>query len=391
MKKNYLLTLPILALTLTGILVGCSKVKNIAEAIRGEASLDEKIGQMVMVGFRGLAVDEDSKIVQDVKELQIGGVILFDVDFLKTVNEEGEETVDVIQKRNIESPRQVKALVDALQEKSKVPLFIAIDQEGGQVARLKEKHGFPKTLSAQELGQLDDTDKTYQEAAKIAETLKSIGINVNLAPVVDLNTNLENPIIGKKQRSFSTDPEVVTRHATAFIKAHHAQGILCSPKHFPGHGSSREDSHLGMVDVTDTWSPDELTPYTNLINEGLVDMIMTAHIFNEYLDPYLPATLSKDTITDLLRTHLKYDGVVITDDIQMKAITDNYGKDESVKRALEAGVDIIIIANTLGYDPDAAKHTINLIKNLVKDGSIDEARIDISYQRIMNLKEKLKR
>lgn len=390
MKKNYLLTLPILALTLTGILVGCSKVKNIREAIRGEASLDEKIGQMVMVGFRGLAVDEDSKIVQDVKNLQIGGVILFDVDFLKTVNEEGEETVDVIQKRNIESPRQVKALVDALQEKSKVPLFIAIDQEGGQVARLKEKHGFPKTLSAQELGQLDDTDKTYQEAAKIAETLKNVGINVNLAPVVDLNTNPENPVIGKKQRSFSDDPEAVTRHATAFIKAHHDQGILCTPKHFPGHGSSHEDSHLGMVNVTDTWSPDELIPYTNLLNEGLVDMIMTAHIFNKYLDPYLPATLSRDIITDLLRTNLKYNGVVITDDIQMKAITDNYGKDESVKRALEAGVDIIIIANTLGYDPDASKHTINLIKNLVKDGTIDEARIDTSYQRIMNLKEKLK-
>lgn len=389
MSSNYLHGVSLLLITLMTLFTGCSKVKNVEDVFSKKPSLNEKIGQMVMVGFRGLAVDKDSKIVQDIQQYHIGGVILFDVDFLKSVNESGEENIEVLPKRNIESPQQLKALTMALQEKAKIPLFIAVDQEGGQVARLKEKHGFTKTKSHQELGEINDPDVTFQEATKIAQTLKSAGINVNLAPVVDLNTNPDNPVIGKKGRSFSDNPNTVTKHAIEFIKAHHAQGILCAPKHFPGHGSSTQDSHLGFVDVTDTWSTDELIPYANLIRDDLADMIMTAHIFNEYLDPYLPATLSKDIITDLLRTNLKYGGVVITDDIQMKAIADNYGKDESIERAITAGVDIILIANTLGYDSEAVIHTINLIKSLVQDGTIEEARIDASYKRIMKLKEKL--
>jgi beta-N-acetylhexosaminidase len=266
--------------------------------------------------------------------------------------------------------------------------LVAIDQEGGQICRLKETFGFPATVSAQHLGRLNDLALTHEQATTIAKTLAQLGINLNLAPAVDLNTNPDNPTIGHRERSFSADPEVVTGHALEFIKAHHSQGVLCTLKHFPGHGSSTTDSHLGLVDVTKTWSAGELEPYANLIKAGQADAVMTAHVFNAKLDPEYPATLSKPTITGLLRQALNYDGVVISDDIQMGAIAHHYGFAAAVQAAIEAGVDLIAIANNSVYDESIVARTIALIKQLVHEGKIKETRIDESYHRIQRLKHK---
>ena len=343
-----------------------------------DGSLDVKIGQMLMVGFRGLKVGDDDPIVQDIRDRHLGGVVLFDYDV---------PTKTPV--RNIESPAQVKALVEALQAVSPTPLLVGIDQEGGKIRRLKEKFGFPPTVSHQYLGTMNDLALTDQHATAMAQTLAQLGINLNLAPVVDLNTNPDNPIIGQLERSFSADPDIVTNHALEFIRAHHEQGVLCTLKHFPGHGSSADDSHLGLVDVTDTWARTELEPYANIIQAGETDAIMTAHVFNANLDPEYPATLSKPTITGILREELDYDGVVISDDMQMGAIANHYGFEPAIQATIEAGVDIIAIANNSVYEEGIAGRTVALIKQLVRDGKISEARINESYQRIQRLKGRL--
>ena len=179
-----------------------------------------------------------------------------------------------------------------------------------------------------------------------------LGINQNLAPVVDLNVNPVSPAIGAYERSFGADVDKVTAHARAFIEAHHAHQVLCTLKHFPGHGSAAGDSHNGFVDVTETWSHEELAPYATLIQAGLADAVMTAHVFNRQWDETDPATLSPAVITGLLREELGYSGVVFSDDMQMGAIQQFYTFEEAIRKALEAGVDVIAIANNSVYDED---------------------------------------
>jgi beta-N-acetylhexosaminidase len=265
-------------------------------------------------------------------------------------------------------------------------LLVAIDQEGGLVARLGPAHGFPATRSAADLGR-GDPDVTSAAAGAMAETLAAAGINLNLAPVVDLATNPDNPIIAGVQRSFSADPDVVIAHATAFIQAHHqGASVACAVKHFPGQGSASGDTHLGVVDVSDAWTEAELQPFAALIEAGLPDAVLTAHIFNAKLDAEHPATLSVPTITGILRERLGYDGPVISDDLQMGAIREAYGHDEAVALAIEAGIDILLIANQLVYEPEVVERTIDLVEGLVRDGRISEARIDASSERILRLK-----
>ncbi|HEX7067544.1 MAG TPA: glycoside hydrolase family 3 N-terminal domain-containing protein [Candidatus Limnocylindria bacterium] len=337
-------------------------------------SLRERIGQMLLIGFRGLTADAADATRQQIAAGEVGGILLFSVDQLTGGP------------RNVDSPEQLRGLVDALSASAPAsPLTVAIDQEGGMVARLGPAHGFPATSSAATLGQ-GDPSATAAAARAMAETLRSVGVTLNLAPVVDLAVNPENPIIAAVERSFSADPEVVIAHASAFIQAHHDIGVRSAVKHFPGQGSATGDTHAGVVDVTDVWTDVELEPFAALVGRGLPDAVLTAHIFNGRLDPHHPATLSEPTITGILRQQLGWDGAVISDDMQMGAIRDAYGYEEAVALAIEAGVDILLIANQLVYEPDIAPRTIEVIEGLVRDGRISEERIDASYRRILALK-----
>jgi beta-N-acetylhexosaminidase len=341
------------------------------------------LAQMILVGFRGTTVRADAPIVADISERGVGSIVLFDYDVAL------QSPV-----RNVESPEQVAKLTADLQllaqdQAAQTPLLIAADQEGGQVARLDETHGFPPTLSAQELGARNDPTFTYAQAEAIAKALAVAGINHNLAPVVDLNSNPSNPIIGTFGRSFSADPGVVTAQARAFIAAHHAHRVTTTLKHFPGHGSSEADSHLGLVDVSATWQRNELDPYRTLVQEGIVDSIMTAHVFNSQLDPTYPATLSKATITGIVREELGYDGVVITDDMNMQAITSQYGFEQAAVLAVQAGADLLAYGNNLIYDPDVAQRAIEALVVAVEHGKLTEERIQQSYRRVLALKGKL--
>ena len=338
-------------------------------------TLGFKIAQMVMVGFRGTALIEASPIWEAVRNWRIGGVLLFD---------NPDPSIG-----NIQSPEQLTSLTASLQELTPVPLLIAIDQEGGKVARLKPRNGFPTTPSQQYLGDLNDLSTTRRYANTTASILKEHGINLNLAPVVDLNTNPSNPVIGSLGRSFSADAGVVSNQAFEVLAAHMEHRVYCALKHFPGHGSSHADSHAGFVDVTNTWSRQELEPYRQIITWGMCNVIMTAHIYNAHLDPELPATLSYPTITGLLREELGYDGVVMTDDMQMGAITSYYSFDKAIELAVKAGVDIITIGNNLLNGPDTVARTISVIRGLIERGEITYDRIDQSYRRIKRLKSAL--
>lgn len=346
-----------------------------------DATLDYKIAQMLMIGFTGGEIGPTNPVVRDIRDRGVGGVYLIDYS-----------TPATVQYSNVRSATQLKALTASLQGLAKgwpLPLLIGTDQEGGQVVRLKTKYGFPATVTQQYLGYLNKLATTRQYALTTAKTLSSNGLNLNFAPVVDLNTNLNNPVIGRVGRSFSADPSIVASHSLEVIKAHHEQGVMTTLKHFPGHGSSRSDSHLGFVDVTGTWSKTELQPYSRIIAAGQCDLVMTAHIFNANLDPSLPATLSKATVTGLLRGQLGYNGVVISDDMQMKAISSRYTLEQALRLSINAGVDMITLSPVRVYQPDLASRPIAIIKGLVQSGAISEARINQSYERIKALKARL--
>ena len=345
-------------------------------------TLREKIGQLLMIGFRGATPADCGLIVRDIREHAIGGLILFDVDMTSTIDS-GKPG-----RRNIESPEQVRALIAHLQAQSKTPLLTAIDQEGGRVNRLKPAYGFPPSISHEELGRLDQPAETYRHAATTAQTLADVGLNLNLAPVVDLDAHPENPIIKGKGRSFSSDPEAVARHAAEFVKAHHAHRVLTCPKHFPGHGSATGDTHLGLVDVTATWNEKELLPFQRLIEQDLCEVIMSAHVFNAKLDPERPATLSRRVITGILREKLGFRGVVVSDDMEMKAISSHYGLEKSLPAAIEAGIDVLCLGNNLSYDPDITIKAMNILEHAVISGRLPAARIDESCERVLAAKRK---
>lgn len=341
------------------------------------ADLDTMIGQMLMAGFRGYSVDKDSPIVQDIRDRHLGGVVLFDYDV-----ELGKP------ERNIKSPAQVTELNRQLQSFATIPLFVAVDQEGGKVQRLKREYGFHATPSAQNICASGEF-KVRTSGYMVGSTLSANGFNLDFAPVVDVNVNPNSPAIGKMGRSFSADPQEVTRCAELFSGELKRSGVLSCLKHFPGHGSAGTDSHMGVTDVTDTWTKAELIPYRKLIAKGIPTMIMTAHIFNANLDPKYPATLSHKIITGILRTELGYDGVVITDDMNMKAITEQFGQKEAIRLTIKAGADILLFGNNLRYDQDITKKAHAAIKQMVNKGTISQQRIEQSYKRIMRLKKTL--
>lgn len=338
-------------------------------------ALDEKIAQMIMVGFRGTSVSAGDPIVDALQHGWVGGVWLCDY-----------VAPDGARRGNIASPEQFADLIQALKRCAPRPLLLALDAEGGQVIRLKPAYGFPQTPSAAQLGAADDLAATGRAADGIAATLRDLGINLNLAPVVDLNRAPDNPSLGGKARCFAADAALVTRHARTFIERHRAARVACTLKHFPGQGSALDDAHHGVADVTRTWLREELTPFVELCHAGLADAVLVGHVFHRELDAEWPATLSHRITTGLLRQELGFEGVVICDDLGMGAIRDHYGFDEAIARAIEAGADLLLHANTNLHYPDMGQRTHATVKRLVEKDRVSVARIDASYERIMRLK-----
>lgn len=339
-------------------------------------SLEQQLAQLLILGFRGSLPKETDPLLNHIGNDGLGGVILFD-RHLAT----GSET------NNIGRPDQLRQLTATLQNACPDnKLFIAIDQEGGMVSRLKKERGYQETPAARLLGE-EGMAATEKSSRVTASLLASLGINVNLAPVADLNQNPDNPIIAGYHRAFSADPKTVADHCRIWIKEHHNVGILSCLKHFPGHGSSFNDSHLGFVDISDSWQESELLPYKELVSDTRGLAIMTGHLFNRNLDPDNPATLSRQVIDILLRKELGYKGPVLSDDMQMKAITDRYGLEDACCRAIAAGIDLLVVGNNLEYEEDIFTRLINGLLRGLERGILTEERVAEAYNRVMQIKK----
>ncbi|MCF0164878.1 MAG: glycoside hydrolase family 3 protein [Bacteroidales bacterium] len=337
-----------------------------------EEILRKQIAQMLVVGFEGTEAGKESHIIRDIKEYGLGSVILFEFTG-----------------RNVASKEQLKTLCTNLQTAAQGDLLIAIDQEGGDVNRLKAKYGFTDFPSAAYLGSHSD-EETSHWGAEMANTLAEMGINLNFAPCVDVDVNPASPAIGARGRSISANPEVVARKASLWIEEHSKRNIISCAKHFPGHGSALTDTHKGPADVTDTWQDYELYPYKYLIERGQIDMVMVAHVFNAHLDNENPASVSSKIINGLLREKLHFDGVVATDDLGMGALSNSLSYSDIVEKTINAGADLLCIANESSpYNPDIVPQTINLIFNKVKEGRIALERIEESAGRVAALKRRL--
>ncbi len=353
------------------------------KAILPDSTLRQYAAKMLMVGFKGDSVTDSSDAARYVRDLKVGGIILFDVDLTGTAK---------IGSRNITSKERLTKMTADLQRYAGGNLLIAIDQEGGMVRRLRPEYGYSQTVSQEYLGKINSRDTTMKYAERMAKEIKESGVNVNLAPLIDVNVNPDCPVIGALHRSYSSDTAIVSNNAKWSIEAHHRNGVLCAVKHFPGHGSSASDSHYGLTDVTDTWQSYELAPFRELISSGKADMVMTAHIFQRNLDPEYPATLSKKIIDGVLRKQLGFEGVVLTDDMYMQGIIDNYKVGDAIVLAINAGADILVMGNNIstGYEPERPFHIVDMIVRAVKEGRIDQQRLIESNRRIDSLIDKLK-
>lgn len=362
----------LLALAL-GVAVWAAGCRSVAPERFGE--LNPRLGELLLVGFHGTALQDNADLDRLLCETRVAGVILF--------------------ARNIVDAAQTARLTRELTARARActgrPLLVAVDAEGGRVMRLGPAAGWTATLSHQDLGQAGDLAQTELEARRIGGMLRDAGINWNLAPVIDVGYNPANPVIVGVGRSFGANPKLVAAQARAYITGMHAAGILTAVKHFPGHGSSVDDSHAGFVDVTDTARPDvELVPYRLLLAEGVVDAVMTAHVYNRHLDAWVPATLSRPTIDGVLRSQLGWRGVVVSDDMRMGAIEQHYGAGDAAVRALRAGVDLILIADDrLPGDRSASAETLEAIRRALRRGRLPAGQVDEALARIDTLRSRL--
>lgn len=324
-------------------------------------TLRDTIGQLFMLGFSGTTVSGELKTL--LTDYRPGGVILF--------------------ARNLKTPAQIAGLTNDLQHLTPdAPLLISVDQEGGRVSRLPS--GFTIFPACSRLGQCGSSELAYAVAGATAAELRAVGINMNMAPVLDINTNPQNPIIG--DRAFSADPVQVCSLGLATLAGLQDHRVIACGKHFPGHGDTSADSHkeLPVVDASAERLFDlELRPFRHAIENGLAT-IMTAHVLYRSLDDRLPATLSPAILSGLLRDELRFQGVTVTDDLEMRAIVDHYGIGDAAVLALQAGADLLLICQ----DQNRQVAAMEAVHLAVKDGTIPQTRIDASLRRITDLKRR---
>lgn len=325
-------------------------------------SLEEKIGQMFMFGFHGTEPTED--IIDLIQNHYINGICYFS--------------------RNLVDPKQVQDLSSKLQSyvKNNIPLFLTIDQEGGMVVRLEA--GVTVSPGNMALGATNNPEFAYQMAKIVGRELRQMGINMNFAPSIDVNNNPKNPVIGV--RSFGEDPQLVASLGTEAIRGYQENDVVACAKHFPGHGDTEVDSHLGLPIVDhsiERIESVELVPFKHAINNG-VDSIMVSHVCFPAIEDKVPATLSKKMITGILREKYRYDGVVVTDCFEMLAVEDTYGVEESAIMAIEAGIDIVLFSHTY----EKQKRALSAVISAVESGRLSEERINESFERILRLKQK---
>lgn len=339
-------------------------IKDEVKTILDNMSINEKIGQMIIIGIEGAKIDD--KVKELIQQNHVGGIILFG--------------------RNIIDSKQLTNLIRDLNEinkPNKLPLFISVDEEGGRVTRLPQ--GTPKFPSSRSIGRKKSRELSYKTGQEIGDALSFFGFNMDFAPVMDIQSNPKNTVIG--DRSFGSTPDIVSSLGIETMKGLQSKNIISVIKHFPGHGDTTIDSHFGLPMVNhDKKRLDsfELVPFKDAIKNG-AEVIMTAHIkFPKIDDSGKPATLSSKILTGILREELGFNRVIITDDMEMDAIAKNFGVKESAVEAISAGADIILMCHSF----EKQKMVLQSIKESVEKGQLSIERIDQSVERIIRLKQK---
>lgn len=339
------------------------RFKNEISKVLQEMTLEEKIGQMVFAGFEGPAVNDHVESL--IREHQVGGLILFS--------------------RNMEDKNQLLNLITDLRAANKsnrFPLFIAVDEEGGRISRLPGNS--PRFPSNKAHGERNDPEYSFMVGQEIGAALASFGFNMNFAPVLDIFSNPQNEVIG--DRSFGDNPQIVSELGLAMMKGLQRKNIISVVKHFPGHGDTRMDSHLGLpvVDYArERLDSFEFVPFKEAIGGG-AEAIMTAHIIYPQLDPARPATMSGQILTGILRHDLGFKGLIITDDLEMGAITENYVLEEAALEAVLAGADMLLVCHHSEYQ----EQVLGRLKEAVQNGELTIERVDASVARIIKLKQR---
>lgn len=345
-------------------------IKTELEKQLDKMSLHEKIGQLFIVRPESLNLNHQNlgtRELQDemreiLRDYPPGGVVFFS--------------------ENISSPEQITSFTKSLQEESKIPLLMAIDEEGGRVSRIARSPNFdvPKFESIENIGEMNDVSQAYNVGYVIGSYLKDYGFNLNFAPVADMNTNPENVVIG--DRSFGSDPELVSKMILANINGLHDANVMSATKHFPGHGNTKGDTHLGYVSIEENWDElkeRELIPFISSFDE--TDMVMISHIATPNItSDHLPASLSKEMIEGKLKKELGYNGIIISDAMEMEAITKEYSSKDAAVKGLLAGLDIILM-------PRDYMAAYQGILDAVENGEITEARINESVLKILKVKK----
>ena len=330
------------------------------------ARADATIGQLLMLGFYGDTPDQRSAraLARHIEAGRAGGAV-----FLR---------------HNVGSRRGVEALTQLFHDAGgrNAPL-ISVDQEGGKVQRLGEKHGYTDIPEAGRVSARMSPAQARALYARAGAEIRASGFNVNLAPAIDLH-DPNNPVIGKYERAYGTDPKTVSAYGQAFIEGFARAGVSCVAKHFPGHGTSRGDSHDGFVNITRTWSDAELEPFRRLA--GVAPIVMGGHLIHEELTGRTPVTFSGELLEGMLRGKLGFGGAIMTDDLDMGAIRQNYSMRDAVVRSVAAGNDIVLMSNSADPDPDFAAQAVAWIKRAVADGEIAPGRVDDAHARVMRVK-----
>lgn len=321
----------------------------------------QQLGELIMMGFTGPELPAET--AQFIRDARIGAVILFT--------------------QNYESPAQVAELCNQIQAcKKDLPLWIGIDHEGGRVQRFKP--GFTRIPDAATVGAAGSPKLAFEVAEVMARELKAVGVNLNFAPVADINTNAKNPVIGK--RAYGDNEEVVTKISTAIVRGHLIAGVQPCVKHFPGHGDTSVDSHFALPQVdTDlaTLKDRELKPFSKAFRSHC-SFVMTAHMMVPALDPDRPATLSTKILRDFLRGEMRYTRIIVSDDMEMKAIVDHFGVGEAARLAIEAGCDLLCYRSEA-----AAREAYASLQADLDSGKLDPALVGEAFQRLRGLKKEL--
>ncbi|GAA0448276.1 hypothetical protein GCM10008983_27980 [Lentibacillus halophilus] len=326
-------------------------------------SLDEKIGQMIISGVDGTKMTTETKNI--IQKHHVGGIILYG----NNINSQ-TQTVNFLNE------------MKAANTDNPYPLLLGVDEEGGRVTRMPD--GVKSLPSSRSIGELNNKDVSFNVGTILGEQMKAFGFNLDFAPVLDVNSNPDNPVIG--DRSFGDNPDIVARLGIQTMKGIQSEGIISAIKHFPGHGDTGKDSHLQLPKVDKSYeelSELELIPFKRAISEG-ADVSMVAHILLPKIDPNDPASMSEEVITGILREDYNFDGVVMTDDLTMEAITDHYHVAQAAVQSVKAGADLLLV----GHNPDLIATVFDKLKSAVENGEISEDRIDQSVERITDLKEK---